>query len=305
MLLVYIYTCLYRFHYDKVLQKYGDRAELLMTDTDSLVYFIKTEDAYKDMYEDRQDFDLASYPQTSPFYDATNNKVIGKFKDEANAKPIVQFAGCRPKMYSLQILGANGRIEEKHRAKGIARAAMKDKTFQDFLDQLEHPHENYVQNKRIGSKLHKLYTLDITKRGLCAYDDKRFLCEDGINSLAFGHYAITQQGPDIPAPEQDEIIFNANDIPEEDETNEDSSVPHRLEESIERSESPVFNMPHLEPDVAMEPLPIIDSAVEMELQPSIADSSTSSLFPLIIPPPARESTPIPTTFPIFTELVLT
>ena len=66
---------MYRFHYDYMTPKYGPRAKLLFTDTDSLMYVIETEDAYKDMYENRQLFDLASYPKTSQFYDPSNNKV--------------------------------------------------------------------------------------------------------------------------------------------------------------------------------------------------------------------------------------
>ena len=30
----------------------------------------------------------------------------------------------------------------------------------------------------------------MNKRGLCSFDDKRYLLEDGIHSLAYGHFAI-------------------------------------------------------------------------------------------------------------------
>ncbi len=61
-----------------------------------------------------------------------------------------------------------------------------------FIQQLKEPIENAVKNRRIQSKLHKLYTVEIDKRALCAYDDKRFLCSDGISSLSYGHYKIQQ-----------------------------------------------------------------------------------------------------------------
>jgi hypothetical protein len=41
-------TLMYEFHYDYIKPKYGDRARLLMTDTDSLVYEIQTGDFYAD-----------------------------------------------------------------------------------------------------------------------------------------------------------------------------------------------------------------------------------------------------------------
>ncbi len=37
-------TLMYKFHYDYVKPKWGDRATLLFTDTDSLCYEIKTDD---------------------------------------------------------------------------------------------------------------------------------------------------------------------------------------------------------------------------------------------------------------------
>ena len=45
-------TLMYDFHYNHIKQKYGDKAKLLFTDTDSLMYEIQTEDFYKDISED-------------------------------------------------------------------------------------------------------------------------------------------------------------------------------------------------------------------------------------------------------------
>ena len=36
---------------------------------------IETEDAYQELFNDRERFDLASYPRASEFYDPANNKV--------------------------------------------------------------------------------------------------------------------------------------------------------------------------------------------------------------------------------------
>ena len=50
---------LYDFHYNFI-KKHFD-AELLFTDTDSLTYGIKSEDAYENFFKDKHLFDLSNY----------------------------------------------------------------------------------------------------------------------------------------------------------------------------------------------------------------------------------------------------
>ena len=92
-------TLMYDFHYNYIRKKYPE-AKLLFTDTDSLVYHIKTEDVYEDLFADRSLFDNSDYNESSKFYYSDNKKVIGKFKDEVSGDPITEFVGLKSKMYS-------------------------------------------------------------------------------------------------------------------------------------------------------------------------------------------------------------
>ena len=75
--------------------EYGDKAKLLFTYTDSLTYENEREDVYEDFRIDKDKFDNSDYRENSPFYDKTNEKVIGKFKDEAAGLVIKEFIGLR------------------------------------------------------------------------------------------------------------------------------------------------------------------------------------------------------------------
>ena len=114
-------TLMYNFHYNYIKKKYGDKAKLLFTDTDSLTYEIETEDVYQDFWNDKEKFDFSEYPKSSLFFDETNKKVVGKFKDEAYGIPITEFVGLRSKMYSY----VKDNNKEGRTAKGIKKSVIK------------------------------------------------------------------------------------------------------------------------------------------------------------------------------------
>ena len=73
----------------------------MFTDTDSLVYEIKTKDVYEDFHLDKDFSDFSDYPLNSKFFDPVNKKVFRKMKDEFKVKIIIEFVGLKSKMYSL------------------------------------------------------------------------------------------------------------------------------------------------------------------------------------------------------------
>ena len=114
-------TIMYDFHYNYIKSKYGDKAKLLFSDTDSLMYEIQTEDFYKDISGDVKDrFDTSDYPENHPSGIPTgiNKKVLGKMKDEAAGKIIKEFVGLRAKLYSYKMYEGG---EEIKKCKGIKK----------------------------------------------------------------------------------------------------------------------------------------------------------------------------------------
>ena len=73
-------------------------------------------------------------------------------KDEAAGKPILEFIGLRPKMYSFMIAQDKldpTNLKEKHVAKGIQRAVIANLRHEDYRAQLDTPAENTQINRRI------------------------------------------------------------------------------------------------------------------------------------------------------------
>ena len=181
-------TLMYDFHYNYIKNKYGEKAKLLFTDTDSLTYEIEAEDVYQDFWDDKNKFDNSDYPESSPYFNTTNKKVIGKFKDEAAGVPICEFVGLKSKMYSY--------IKDDYKggktAKGIKKNVIKkDITHDNYKQTLFNHQQMYHKMKTIRSESHQLGSYEINKVSLSCFDDKRYIHEDGKTSYAYGHHNIT------------------------------------------------------------------------------------------------------------------
>ena len=55
---------------------------MLFTDTDSLIYEIKSKNIYKEFLKWKDLFDFSNYSKDSKFFNETNKKVVGKTKNE-------------------------------------------------------------------------------------------------------------------------------------------------------------------------------------------------------------------------------
>ena len=176
-------TLMYDFHYNYIKSKYGDKARLLFTDTDSLTYEIEVDDVYQDFWKDKHLFDNSDYPKDSPFHNNANKKVIGKFKDEVAGMPIVEFVGLRSKMYSY----IKDNEQSSRTAKGIKKNVIKQQLGHDkYKDVLFNKKQMCHTMRLIKSEKHQIGSYVVDKISLSCFDDKRYIHENGVTSYAYG-----------------------------------------------------------------------------------------------------------------------
>ena len=152
---------------------------MLFTDTDSLTYEIKSEDVYEECFKHKYLFEFSNYPKDSKFFDQANKKVIGKIKVQSDGKIIEELFELKSKMHSMKNI--NGK--ESSAAKGVNIAT----EFNEFKDNLFNKKIIRHKMRRIQGKKHKMGTYEINKISLSCFDDKRFVLNVGIDTLAYFH----------------------------------------------------------------------------------------------------------------------
>ena len=166
---------MFNFHYNFMLKKIEENnLNLMMTDTDSLLYHIKNDDIYEMMNENRELFDLSNYPKNNKLYDNTNNKVYGKFKDESSGVPIKSVICLRPKLYNINYENK----KSKNTCKGVKQYISKYLNKEDYNNCLI-KHENKNINKSSSSLQNKI--------ALSYNDDKIYISNDNIHCYNFGY----------------------------------------------------------------------------------------------------------------------
>jgi hypothetical protein len=170
-----------------MMKKYGpEKCRLLFIDTDSLCYHSKTDDVYQDMTHNKEMYDFSEYPIDHILQDKKNSAVIGKFKDETAGKPIIEFAGLKPKMYAIRT-----QEYESKKAKGVNKMVTENEIYMsDFKDVLEQKIILKKCQNAIRSFKHQIYSISQNKIALSGICTKRWILDDGVSSMAYGHYKI-------------------------------------------------------------------------------------------------------------------
>uniref|UniRef100_U9URW3 Uncharacterized protein n=1 Tax=Rhizophagus irregularis (strain DAOM 181602 / DAOM 197198 / MUCL 43194) TaxID=747089 RepID=U9URW3_RHIID len=211
---------MYDFWYNHIKRKYGDKAKLCYTDTDSFIIEIETENVYDDMVEDADLFDFSDYPEDHPLLkklppdqlitkpDGTrelkNKKVIGKWKDENAGTRITRYAGNRSKSYVVETENASKNIQK---SKGLKKSLVNKELTIDIYERCilegveDKPRTAYfLQCERFVP-----YIIRRTKKSINPLDSKRWILNDRITTWAYGDcriplylQALERYGEDIP-----------------------------------------------------------------------------------------------------------
>ena len=113
---------MYDFHYNFTKKHFG--AELLVTDTDSLTYEIKSDNVFEQFFKHKYLF--SNFPKNSKLFDKANKNVIGKIKDVSEQKKSDEFVGLKSKKYSIKNI--DGKETNKPEGVGVATE------FKEFID---------------------------------------------------------------------------------------------------------------------------------------------------------------------------
>jgi hypothetical protein len=189
---------MYDFYYNVLKSKYGDNLTMCFTDTDSLLVRIQTEDIWKDFRSLANYLDISDYSEEHILFDCQeknklldykheNKKRPGTFSDEMNGEVLTEMVGLRSKMYSLQSISG----VPKKRAKGVPKHIVKNSLSHDsYLECLRVRNRMSYRSNYIKSKNHQINTIRQKRIGLSPYDDKRYILDDGITTMAYGHYVL-------------------------------------------------------------------------------------------------------------------
>lgn len=163
-------TLQYDFHYGFVKATFAEKAKLLYTDSDFMVYDIECEDFYQEMRLNANRFDTSDYPASNPYQiQRLNGQLPGHMRDRNSGRLMVEFVGMRSKMYSTRV-APSIKVETERANKYNGNI-----TFEHYKDCIRNQ-----QNTKIIQPIVMLIS----------DDGKRSMVENSNSSLPLGHYKL-------------------------------------------------------------------------------------------------------------------
>ena len=97
-------------------------------------------------------------------------------------------------------------MEETKKAKGVKSNVTKNLSLSDYKNSLYNKKVYHGNMYIFKSKLHTVYTSLINKISLSYLDNKRFICDNNVNTLARGNFALNNNN------NEDNCQMNVNEL---------------------------------------------------------------------------------------------
>ena len=167
---------MYEIQYNYVKNKYGNNSRLLFTDTDSLMYKIKTREIYEDFGKDKKMSCFINYLAKSKYYDYSSKLVVGNMEDETTGVAIEEFVRLKPKMHSFSANDSSG-----HKNKSCNRNVVATISHSEYKGVLLNNKCLRHSMKRLQSKNYRIGTYEINKISLSCFDDEIHILNNGYD----------------------------------------------------------------------------------------------------------------------------
>lgn len=163
---------MYKLFYDK-LRTWFRKVELIYTDTDSVIVRIEHESGFNPLT-----WMKSEHPE---FIGSEGGKVKSETPDD---DPIQEVIAIRSKVYAYRL--RSGKVGK--RAKGTTTAAQEvELNWEAYKKCLSSKVDIETTNLQFQREGFNVRTVSLVKKSLTANDGKRFICDDGIHTHAFGY----------------------------------------------------------------------------------------------------------------------
>lgn len=167
---------MYKVFYDYLAPLFS-KIELVYTDTDSFIIRVEHDASLKGQ-------DLLDYINGGP-HGVLIGGLGGQLKSETGTDFIEEVIALRSKVYAYRTL--SGHVDK--RAKGTTAAAQeKELDWEAYKQTLVSLRALPTTNTQFVRRQMGITTVELLKKSLTANDGKRYICEDGIHTHAFGYF---------------------------------------------------------------------------------------------------------------------
>lgn len=127
--------------------------------------------------------DTSGYPESHKLFSGQNKMKLGVFKNEYPTTHMLAFCCLKAKLYSFKTSNNACCV----RAKGVNKCESRKLTYDMHKYAVEDKTVHKVRQQLIGCKLNKNKSISVDKIALNPFDNKRYICSDGITTFPFGH----------------------------------------------------------------------------------------------------------------------